>query len=237
MAAKSRSCSKSRVILLSRHGESENNLKGKIGGDACLSRRGKAYAQALSRYINSLDFDLSTFHVWTSCYQRTIRTAAGVHSGSKNKLPELDELNAGLCEGLSYEEIQELYPEEFAMRDQDKLRYRYPKGESYEDVLQRLKPLVDKLQTADENYLIVSHQAIIRCILTHFLKKPWGETPYIQVPLHTIIWLSKSRDDEEWEVHVVQMPIECVDTFRPKPINCCPERTTQDALTTVPTHY
>lgn len=35
----------------------------------------------------------------------------------------------GVCEELTYEEIQENYPEEFALRDQDKYRYRYPKGE------------------------------------------------------------------------------------------------------------
>lgn len=28
-----------------------------------------------------------------------------------------------------YEEIQDHYPLEFALRDQDKYRYRYPKGE------------------------------------------------------------------------------------------------------------
>lgn len=28
-----------------------------------------------------------------------------------------------------YEEIQEHFPLEFALRDQDKYRYRYPKGE------------------------------------------------------------------------------------------------------------
>lgn len=28
-----------------------------------------------------------------------------------------------------YEEIQDRYPLEFALRDQDKYRYRYPKGE------------------------------------------------------------------------------------------------------------
>lgn len=28
-----------------------------------------------------------------------------------------------------YEEIQQRYPLEFALRDQDKYRYRYPKGE------------------------------------------------------------------------------------------------------------
>ena len=30
---------------------------------------------------------------------------------------------------MTYEEIQVKYPEEFAMRDQDKYRYRYPRGE------------------------------------------------------------------------------------------------------------
>lgn len=35
----------------------------------------------------------------------------------------------GVCEEMMYEEIQEHFPEEFALRDQDKYRYRYPKGE------------------------------------------------------------------------------------------------------------
>lgn len=35
----------------------------------------------------------------------------------------------GVCEEMMYEEIQEQYPLEFALRDQDKYRYRYPKGE------------------------------------------------------------------------------------------------------------
>lgn len=30
---------------------------------------------------------------------------------------------------MMYEEIQDNYPLEFALRDQDKYRYRYPKGE------------------------------------------------------------------------------------------------------------
>lgn len=30
---------------------------------------------------------------------------------------------------MMYEEIQDHYPLEFALRDQDKYRYRYPKGE------------------------------------------------------------------------------------------------------------
>ena len=48
----------------------------------------------------------------------------------------------GECESLTYEEIQEKFPKEFALRDQDKFHYRYPKGESYEDLVHRLEPVI-----------------------------------------------------------------------------------------------
>jgi 6-phosphofructo-2-kinase/fructose-2,6-biphosphatase 4 len=37
---------------------------------------------------------------------------------------------------MIYEEIQNHYPLEFALWDQDKYRYQYPKGESYQDLVQ-----------------------------------------------------------------------------------------------------
>jgi 6-phosphofructo-2-kinase / fructose-2,6-biphosphatase 3 len=36
----------------------------------------------------------------------------------------LDEINAGACDGMTYEEIAERMPEEFQARKKDKLRYR-----------------------------------------------------------------------------------------------------------------
>ena len=41
---------------------------------------------------------------------------------------------------MTYEEIQENYPEEFALRDQDKYRYRYPKGEVSVGLEQEVSP-------------------------------------------------------------------------------------------------
>lgn len=35
----------------------------------------------------------------------------------------------GVCEEMTYEDIREQHPEEFALRDQDKYYYRYPSGE------------------------------------------------------------------------------------------------------------
>ena len=48
----------------------------------------------------------------------------------------------GECEAMTYEEIQQKFPKEFALRDQDKFHYRYPKGESYEDLIHRLEPVI-----------------------------------------------------------------------------------------------
>lgn len=75
---------------------------------------------------------------------------------------------------MTYEEIQERYPEEFALRDQDKYRYRYPKGESYEDLVQRLEPVIMELER-QENVLVICHQAVMRCLLAYFLDKSSGE--------------------------------------------------------------
>lgn len=80
----------------------------------------------------------------------------------------------GVCEGLTYEEMQDKYPQEFAWRDQDKLRYRYPWGESYVDIMTRLDPVLLELEHED-NVLVVSHQAVLRCILGYFLNKKSGK--------------------------------------------------------------
>lgn len=66
------------------------------------------------------------------------------------------------------------FPQEFAWRDQDKLQYRYPWGESYIDIMTRLKPVLLKLEGDIDNVLIISHQAVLRCLLGYFLNKKHG---------------------------------------------------------------
>lgn len=69
-----------------------------------------------------------TVRVWTSQLKRTIQTAEGIKA-PQERWKALNEIDAGICEEMTYEEISEKYPEEFALRDQDKFHYRYPKGE------------------------------------------------------------------------------------------------------------
>lgn len=69
--------------------------------------------------------------------------------------------------------MQQKFPQEFAWRDQDKLRYRYPWGESYIDIMSRLRPALTALDNSN-NVLLVGHQAVLRCILGYFLDAKLG---------------------------------------------------------------
>ncbi len=48
------------------------------------------------------------------------------------ELKQLDELNVGLCEGVTWTELMSgENPYDYDYRLQDKLNYRFPRGESY----------------------------------------------------------------------------------------------------------
>ena len=49
----------------------------------------------------------------------------------RKQFSSLNEINAGNFDGLSYDDMEELYPEEFEKRLQDKLGYRYPAGNDH----------------------------------------------------------------------------------------------------------
>ena len=115
----------------------------RIGGNSDLSPMGQKYATLLGKYIN--DQDIPGMRVWTSWLDRTIQTAAGIES-PQERWKALNEIDAGVCEELTYEEIAERYPAEFAARDHNKLTYRYPGGESYEDLVARLEPVIMELE-------------------------------------------------------------------------------------------
>lgn len=219
-----------RTIYVTRHGESKNNLFGRVGGDAVLTERGEQYARALAAYINSLP--VPCHKVITSSLKRTQQTAQYIKATEEIR-PEVDEINAGEHDNLTYEDIAQRFPVEFALRDKDKLNYRYPKGESYMDVVKRLQPVFQELDTED-NLLIISHQATIRCLMTKLLGSPLCDLPYLKIPLHTVIKLKIADTGISMEQY--KLPVDCVDTHRPKPANCNVDRKLEEACHNIPFH-
>ena len=159
------------VTFERQHGESEHNFCGRIGGDTSLTARGRQYAGALGRYIR--DQNLPSLRVWTSWMKRTIQTAKYIDA-PQERWRALNEIDAGICEEMTYEEIQQKFPDDFAARDGNKFQYRYPRGESYEDLVARLEPVIMELER-QENVIVVGHQAVLRCLLAYFLDQPAGK--------------------------------------------------------------
>ncbi|XP_047669969.1 6-phosphofructo-2-kinase/fructose-2,6-bisphosphatase 4b isoform X2 [Tachysurus fulvidraco] len=219
-----------RSIYLCRHGESDLNIRGRIGGDSGLSPHGKRFAVCLGKFIQ--EQKIKDLKVWTSEMKRTIQTAEAL-SVPYEQWKALNEIDAGVCEEMMYEEIQEHYPLEFALRDRDKFRYRYPKGESYEDLVQRLEPVIMELER-QENVLVICHQAVMRCLLAYFLDKCADELPYLKCPLHTVLKLTPMAYG--CKVESVGLSVDAVNTHRDKPENVDVSRLAEKALLTVPAH-
>ncbi|EGP91124.1 unnamed protein product [Zymoseptoria tritici ST99CH_1A5] len=202
---------KPRSIWISRHGESMYNLSGQIGGDANLSERGHQYAKFLPGLVKQSAGDLP-LTVWTSTLKRTAQTACHLPY-EKLSWKALDELDSGVCDGLTYAEIEQQYPQDFKARDEDKYNYRYLGGESYRDVVIRLEPIIMELERS-ENILIVTHQAVLRCIYAYFMGSSQEKSPWMEVPLHTLIKLTPRAYKTEEERMYADVP--AVSTWREK---------------------
>lgn len=187
------------------------NLSGKIGGDADISARGEAYARALPSLV-ARTAGPRVLTVWTSTLKRTIQTARFLPY-EKLEWKALDELDSGVCDGMTYRQIQERYPADFRQRDEDKYNYRYLGGESYRDVVTRLEPIIMELERS-EDVLIVTHQAILRCIYAYFMNVPQERSPWMEVPLHTLIKLTPKAYGTVEER--VRADVPAVSTFREK---------------------
>ena len=61
-----------------------------------------------------------------------------------------------------------MYPEEFRSRQSNKLIGRFPGGESYLDVIERLRPIIVELERMSQSVLIVTHNVIMRTLLAYF---------------------------------------------------------------------
>jgi len=180
-----------RDIFITRHGESVANTLGLLGGDSVLSEKGLKYATALAKFMKVNQVQPS--ELWISTLQRTRQTARFISEGIPKilQIGGLNEIYAGTCEGMTYKQVEEQMPEEFIARSADKLRYRYPGGgESYMDLIHRIKPVVIELERQREAVMIVGHQAVLRTLIGYFINSPKHTLPHLDVPLHTVFKLS-----------------------------------------------
>lgn len=133
------------------------------------------------------------FCVWTSMLKRSVETS-GYFNEEEYDIKQfrmLNELNAGTCEKLTYAQIRERYPEEYDARKKDKLHYRYPggAGESYLDVINRLRTIIVEVERMTDHVLLIGHRVVARVLLAYFLGLPREDVTDLDVPLGMLFML------------------------------------------------
>ena len=172
-----------KILFLSRHGESEYNIKKLLGGDSNLSNNGYKYSKKIFKFFEEKYIN-KKLNVWTSCLKRTKQTAQ--YFDKTTQIKELNEINSGICEHMTYQEVKEKYPIIHSERSKDKYNYRYPEGESYQDIHDRLNIVFQKIKESEKDILIICHQAVLRVLYSYFFDISKDEIPYLEIPLNTI---------------------------------------------------
>ena len=171
-------------LYLARHGQTEFNVQGRIGGDPPLTAKGRAQALALAKNLEDKKIDW----VFTSTRMRSHETAAPVLETHQNAhlmaMREFDEIWAGDCENMLYSEIREKMPEVTVQRNADKYHYVYPNGESYAILQERVRRGLRRalFLAGDSPLLILGHQAINRVLLSLLLRQRAEDVPYMHIP-------------------------------------------------------
>lgn len=143
--------------------------------DVPLSLRGVEQAQALGRWFSALPAADRPEVVLTSPYLRARHTADLIaeHARLADSICEravderLREREFGILDRLTTAGIHQLFPEQAeARRLLGKFYHRPPGGESWCDVILRLRSALDtvSLHHARRNVLIVGHQVVVLCL-------------------------------------------------------------------------
>jgi len=132
-------------FYLVRHGETLWNRQLKYQGqsDVPLSDEGRAQAKILSERLKNEKIDV----IYASDLGRTIETAeiiAKHHGLEVITTPMMRELNFGLWEGMTYDEIMAKWPQEYKTWRGDPYNKRPPGGETISELCDRVSKFLRK---------------------------------------------------------------------------------------------
>jgi broad specificity phosphatase PhoE/predicted kinase len=190
-------------LFLIRHGETFFNQENRIGGNSALTKAGIAQAETLARYFRKKTIPI----IFTSKKIRARQTAEPIKRLQKScsiiALEEFNEIDSGVCESLSYEEIREKMPKVYADRKKDKYNYIYPDGEGYVSMEERVIQGVKKalyLSNNSRNIMIIGHRAVNRMILAHFLYRRQEDVPYTYIPQDKFYHIVATQDKKIFQL-------------------------------------
>ena len=189
------------ALWVVRHGESAGNVARDAAESQGLDRLelssrdvdvprsdlGRRQAAALGRWTAEQPADTRPTVLWTSPYVRAQQTARIALETAGLDVPvvvdeRLREREFGVLDGLTRRGITEHHPEESARRAQlGKFYHRPPGGESWVDVAQRLRAVLDEIRidARGERVLLMAHQVVV--LLVRYVVEGMDERTVMEV--------------------------------------------------------
>lgn len=161
---------KTRLIFV-RHAEAEGNKIRRFHGwtDSEITEKGRLQASRVAERLKDVDIDI----VYSSSLKRTLQTASYISSVKNlpvNTSDSLKEINGGEWEDLTWEELQQRWPDAYHTWDNNPHAHVMPNGESMQEFQDRLMEEVMSIIKENEgkNICIVTHGTAIRAMICRF---------------------------------------------------------------------
>lgn len=186
-------------VYLIRHGETDWNAEHRWQGysPTALNAAGFVQAEALAEYFRGAAIQ----HIVSSDLPRAFQTATALGQAVGVE-PQVDirwrEINVGILEGHTSEEIQALYPEEYKSWRHGDINYAIPNGESQQMMFDRvIAAWKDVLLTPNaETVAVVSHGGAIRGLILNL----FPEVDILSVKLRNTSITTVENGPEGWQV-------------------------------------
>ncbi|KAF2397808.1 elongator complex protein 2 [Trichodelitschia bisporula] len=191
--------------------------------DASISDEGRDYAEKMTQTLlkhreqereeviarGGPDNALKPLTVWTSTRRRTVETGEylEVLGYRVRQRSQLSQLNPGVCEKKSEEQIRAEYPEEVAKHQADPYHHRYPRAESYHDLAVRLEPIILELEREHNDLLIIAHESVLRVLYGYLMACNATDIPKLEFPRNEIIEIiPSSYSNVAKRIHIPGLP-------------------------------
>jgi len=158
-------------LYLVRHGATEANerVPNILQGNAIdlpLSPEGERQARAVASFLSRFPIR----RVFSSAMLRARQTAEAIArelAVTADVVEDLHECDVGVWEGLDWRTIRDRYPDEHRRFVENPAETPYQGGESYGDVLRRVKPAIERLLDAHagQTVALVAHNVVNRAFM------------------------------------------------------------------------
>lgn len=166
-------------LFLARHGETNWNQLNRIQGqtDTFLNENGRKQAKELAERL--LEGNYAIDKIYSSRQKRALETAQIVGAALEKSVivqAGFEEMNMGQWEGFTWPQVKQQFAEEYTVWQVNRRYQETPDGESYQQVLDRVLPVLREIKNKEEgNVLIVTHSAIIMALLSYLHDTPFEE--------------------------------------------------------------